>query len=55
MSAASAPSNTLGGTNPQQVGLGSALSSDTIFTNGSVQSTGKNTDLCISGIRIICC
>ena len=50
MSAASAPSNTLGGTNPQQVGLGSALSSiDTIFTNGSVQSTGKNTDLCISG------
>ena len=50
MGAASAPSNTLGGTNPQQVGLGSALSSiDTIFTNGSVQSTGKNTDLCISG------
>ena len=39
-----------GGTNPKQVGLGSVMSSiDTIFTNGSVQSTGKNTDLCLSG------
>lgn len=39
-----------GGTNPKQVGLGSVLGSiDTIFTNGSVQSTGKNTDLCLSG------
>ncbi|MGP1367469.1 MAG: flagellar hook-basal body complex protein [Schwartzia sp. (in: firmicutes)] len=40
----------LGGTNPKQIGLGSAVSSiDLLFTNGSVQSTGKNTDLCLSG------
>ena len=40
----------IGGTNPKQIGLGSAVSSiDLLFTNGSVQSTGKNTDLCLSG------
>lgn len=39
-----------GGVNPKQIGLGSAVSTiDTIFTDGSVQSTGKNTDLCLSG------
>ena len=38
--------NALGGTNPKQIGLGSAVSSiDTLFTDGSVQSTGNNTDL----------
>lgn len=46
----SSPSDNVGGTNPKQIGLGSSVSSiDLIFTNGSVQSTGKNTDLCISG------
>ena len=50
MTGASAPNGTLGGTNPKQVGLGSAVSSiDLLFTDGSVQSTGKNTDLCLSG------
>lgn len=50
LSGASSPTGTLGGTNPKQIGLGSSISSiDTIFTDGSVQSTGKNTDLCLSG------
>lgn len=50
LSSASSPTGTLGGTNPKQIGLGSSISSiDTIFTDGSVQSTGKNTDLCLSG------
>lgn len=50
LSGASRPTGNLGGTNPKQIGLGSSLSSiDTIFTDGSVQSTGVNTDLCLSG------
>ena len=50
MTGAAAPNGTIGGTNPKQVGLGSAVSSiDLLFTDGSVQSTGKNTDLCLSG------
>lgn len=50
LSGASAPTSSLGGTNPKQIGLGSATSSiDTLFTDGSVQSTGVNTDLCLSG------
>ena len=50
LSGASAPTENLGGTNPKQIGLGSATSSiDTLFTDGSVQSTGVNTDLCLSG------
>lgn len=50
MSGASAPTGNLGGTNPKQVGLGSSVASiDMLFTDGSVQSTGKNTDLCLSG------
>lgn len=49
LSGASAPGD-IGGTNPKQIGLGSSVSSiDTIFTDGSIQSTGKNTDLCLSG------
>ncbi|MBR6710055.1 MAG: flagellar hook-basal body complex protein, partial [Selenomonadaceae bacterium] len=49
-SGASSPTGNLGGTNPKQIGLGSNVSSiDLIFTDGSVQSTGKNTDLCLSG------
>jgi flagellar hook protein FlgE len=50
LTGASAPSDNLGGTNPKQIGLGTGVASiDTIFTDGSVQSTGKNTDLCLSG------
>ena len=50
LSGASAPADGLGGTNPKQIGLGSSVSAiDTLFTDGSVQSTGVNTDLCLSG------
>ncbi len=50
INAATAATNTLGGTNPKQVGLGSAVGSvDLLFNDGSVQSTGKNTDLCLTG------
>ena len=50
LSGAGAPSGNLGGTNPKQIGLGTGVSTiDTIFTDGSVQATGKNTDLCLSG------
>ncbi|MBO6204031.1 MAG: flagellar hook-basal body complex protein [Selenomonas sp.] len=49
-SGASAPGDNIGGTNPKQIGLGVGISSiDLLFTDGSVQSTGKNTDLCLSG------
>lgn len=47
---ASSAGNGQGGTNPMQVGLGSSVASiDTIFTDGSTQSTGKQTDMAISG------
>ena len=47
---ASAPSSTVGGTNPKQVGLGSSVASvDMIFTDGSAQATGKNTDVTLNG------
>ncbi len=50
LTGASTPQDNLGGTNPKQIGLGSSVGAiDLIFTNGSVQSTGKNTDLCLSG------
>ncbi|MBQ5845596.1 MAG: flagellar hook-basal body complex protein, partial [Selenomonadaceae bacterium] len=50
LSGASSAADGKGGTNPQQIGLGSAVSAiDTLFTNGSVRSTGVNTDLCLSG------
>ena len=50
LSGASAPTENRGGTNPKQIGLGSVTSAiDTLFTDGSVQSTGVNTDLCLSG------
>ncbi|WP_037356428.1 flagellar hook protein FlgE [Selenomonas sp. FC4001] len=49
-SGASAPGETIGGTNPKQIGLGTGVASiDLLFTDGSIQSTGKNTDLCLSG------
>jgi len=47
---ASAATGNLGGTNPKQIGLGVGVSTiDTLFTDGAVQATGKNTDLCLSG------
>ena len=50
LNGASAPTDNIGGTNPKQIGLGSSVSSiDLLFTNGSVQSTGKNTDLALTG------
>ena len=50
LSGASAPTRNTGGVNPKQIGLGSAISAvDTLFTDGSVQSTGVNTDMCLSG------
>ncbi|WP_298471146.1 flagellar basal body rod protein FlgG [uncultured Psychrobacillus sp.] len=49
-SGASAPSNTRGGVNAKQVGLGSQLATiDTIHSGGSLQSTGNTLDLGISG------
>ena len=49
-SAASSPSDNVGGVNPRQVGLGSAVASvDLLFTDGSAQATGKNTDLTLNG------
>ncbi|MBE6099047.1 MAG: flagellar hook protein FlgE [Anaerovibrio sp.] len=50
LTAASQASGTTGGTNPKQIGLGSRISAiDVNFKDGSVQSTGINTDLCLSG------
>ncbi len=40
----------LGGTNPQQIGLGTSVGSiDTNFAQGNFQTTGKKTDLAIQG------
>ena len=50
LSNASSSTDTVGGTNPKQIGLGTGVGSiDLLFTDGSVQSTGKNTDLALSG------
>lgn len=47
---ASEPRENIGGINPQQVGLGVMMASiDKIMTQGSLQNTGKNTDVSISG------
>jgi len=47
---ATAPQGKLGGKNPVQVGLGSTVSSTTrIFSQGSIQNSGKNTDVAIQG------
>lgn len=49
-SAASSATDTRGGVNPRQIGLGVSVESiDLIFTDSSPQSTGKNTDLALSG------
>lgn len=50
LTGASRATENRGGTNPKQIGLGSSVSAvDLLFTDGSVQSTGVNTDLCLSG------
>jgi len=47
---AARPEETKGGVNPKQVGLGMTIASiDRIFTQGSLQTTGNQTDLAISG------
>lgn len=47
---AGSPAPNQGGTNPAQIGLGSMLGSiDQIMTQGSSQSTGKDTDVMIQG------
>ena len=47
---ATAPQDTLGGKNSMQVGLGATVDTVThIFTQGSRQSTGVNTDIAIEG------
>ncbi|MCZ8237950.1 MAG: flagellar hook protein FlgE [Leptospiraceae bacterium] len=50
LSGASEPKDNIGGINPKQVGLGSLIAAiDKIMTQGSLQTTGKNTDVAISG------
>lgn len=47
---AAKPEENKGGVNPKQVGLGMTIASiDKIFTQGSLQTTGKQTDLAITG------
>lgn len=50
LAGASGPQGNRGGVNPQQIGLGMSMASiDRNFTNGNVQSTGANNDLCLTG------
>ncbi len=50
ISGAARPQENVGGVNPMQVGLGMTIASiDRIFTQGSLQTTGNQTDLAISG------
>jgi len=47
---ATAPQGNLGGKNSLQVGLGATVSAvETIFKQGSIQNTDKNTDMAING------
>lgn len=47
---AGAPTSTIGGTNPQQIGLGVRVGSvDTLMAQGGLQSTTKPTDMSIQG------
>jgi len=46
----SSPSETTGGTNPTQIGLGVQIGSiSSIFSQGTLQSTGRNLDVAIQG------
>jgi flagellar hook protein FlgE len=48
--ASTAPQGNLGGKNSLQIGLGASVSSvETMFKQGSIQNTDKNTDMAISG------
>ncbi|HTR79916.1 MAG TPA: flagellar hook protein FlgE [Gemmatimonadaceae bacterium] len=50
LQAASLPTATGGGTNPEDIGLGSRIGSiDTVYTQGTLDTTGVNTDLAIQG------
>lgn len=50
MSGAARPTESVGGVNPKEVGLGMTVASiDTIHTQGSLQTTGVQTDLAIQG------
>ena len=50
LSGASSPTDEVGGVNPQEVGLGMNIASiDTIHTQGSLQTTGVQTDVAIQG------
>ncbi len=47
---ATAPQGTLGGKNSLQIGLGATVSAvETMFKQGSIQNTDKNTDMAING------
>ena len=47
---ATAPSQTRGGVNPQEIGLGVKVNTiDTNFSQGGLETTGVNTDLAING------
>ncbi|NNM55268.1 MAG: flagellar hook protein FlgE [Spirochaetales bacterium] len=47
---AARPNDAVGGVNPQQVGLGMNVAAiDTVMTQGSLQTTGVNTDLALEG------
>jgi len=50
MQGAARPNEDVGGVNPKQVGLGMTIATvDTLFTQGSLQSTGVNTDVAVTG------
>jgi flagellar hook protein FlgE len=50
ISGAAKPEENKGGVNPKQIGLGMTIASiDRLFTQGSLQTTGNQTDLAISG------
>ncbi len=50
LTGAAKPTDERGGLNPMQVGLGMTVSSiDTLMNQGSLQTTGKNTDMAIAG------
>jgi flagellar hook protein FlgE len=50
LSSGSAPTGSLGGTNPTQMGLGTRMSTITRdFSTGSLQPTGVNTDMAVEG------
>jgi len=50
LSPGSSPSDTLGGMNPTQIGLGVSLGyASPVFTQGMLQSTGRNLDMGIQG------